>query len=176
MRSALFVSLLLVAAATTATAAPLHGEFPDARSPARDPYKLADHPGAVYVIHHYGVETGCNGELRGPVAAEQWFDQIVTDYGVTATSRLQVLDVGELDASDWLAWWQQQAKPNHPVLIDTNDELLDQVKSTAWPDVIVVDCQGVVRFKQKAYMTQRMYEHDVRPVIDQALADQACGG
>ncbi len=165
--------ITLGAAAIAATL--LHGQLTDVRGHDGARYDFGSHAGAVFVLHHFAVEIGCDGHLRGPSIAGPTFDQIATDYAAGPGSRVQVLDISNMDAPDWYAWWVDTTAANHPVLQDDREDVLTQLDSlSGWPDVMIVDCHGAVKFKQQIFATARVYRDELKPVIDAALADTTC--
>lgn len=113
--------------------------------------------------------------MDAPTGAARWFNKLDIDFNVSSESVVQTFDVSDMStSSSYYRWWVQNTKPTHPVLADSQRKLIRQLGVTeGWPNVVVVGCDGEVKFSRHGEMTQAMHD-EVWDVIDAAAKEPAC--
>lgn len=170
------IGLIVVLFSAGVPAAVLSGSYPiqNAVPGAPRTFRFADAGRNVYVIHHIGVQVCCGGLYTAPTAGASWFNRLDSDYHVSADSRVQTLDVASLDDDLLYKWWIDNTEPAHPFVADPAQNLLKQMKAgESWPEILVLDCGGKVRFHVEQEMTETIYLR-TRFAVDDALRDTAC--
>lgn len=121
-------------------------------------FQFPMHSRNTYVIHHIGVQICCGGLYTAPTAGASWFDKLDTDYQVSPDSRVQTLDVAALDDDLLYKWWIDNTNPRHPFIADPAKALLKQMNAgDSWPEVLVVDCTGQLKFHAEQEMDEALY-------------------
>ena len=112
--------------------------------------------------------------MHAPTGAARWFNKLDTDFKTSSSSVVQMLDIADMEGGDLYYWWINQTKPKHPVLADPRREVLQQIGiQTGWPNVVVLGCDGSIKFSRQVEMGEAVYQ-EVRAIITLAASDSSC--
>ena len=127
-------------------------------------YRSSDHLGPVWVYEFYFNSCPyCND--NAPM-----IDRLSEQF--SSDQRVQVLDIGrDCRDSDYRSWLGKH-NPNHPVLNDCNQMLINKHQIQGYPTTVIVDCNGKVQYRNEGSFGSGEYER-AAAAIEEAL-NQPC--
>jgi hypothetical protein len=127
-------------------------------------FRSSDYPGPVWVYEFYfNTCPYCND--NAPM-----IDRLSEQF--SSELRVHVLDIGrDCRDSDYRSWLGKH-NPNHPVLNDCNQALINKHQIRGYPTTVIVDCNGKVQFRNEGAFSSGEYER-AAAAIEEAL-NQPC--
>jgi cytochrome c biogenesis protein CcmG, thiol:disulfide interchange protein DsbE len=167
LRLALAVGLLLLIGCAASTAQPTQpivgAAAPDFALPALsgEPLRLSELRGRVVIVNFWA--SWCPPCLNETPRLVRWYEQHQSDG-------LAVLGVDTLyqDSREAVETFAREQQISYPVLLDDVGEISRQWQARQLPRSYVIDREGVVRFVRIGELTERDFEQQVLPLLQQS--------